>query len=170
MTSSYLRRMGTRSAKSAAALALAAGITLALVLCFVSATPDRAAAASVEITPYAGYAWWDSDLMLKDTAHYGGKLGLYFGLFGIEGNFGYSSIKTDDVVEEKAQLMNYGGDLVLRFVKDGAVIPYILGGVGQVSFNPDAEGVDTETETSYDAGAGSSSSARWSASASRRGT
>jgi len=155
MTSSFnLRRTGTCFAKSAAALALAAGFALAFVMCFVAATPETASAVSVEISPYAGYVWWDSDLQLKDTAHYGGKLGLYFGLLGIEGNFGYSSVKTEGPLEEKAALMNYGGDLVLRFAKDGSVIPYILGGVGQVSFDPDAEDVETKTETSYDAGAG----------------
>jgi len=146
--------MGTRTAKSAAALALAAGIALAFVTCFVAGTPGQASAASVEITPYAGYVWWDSELGLKDELHYGGKLGLYFGLLGIEGNFGYSAAKTDTDPAVDVTFMNYGGDLVLRFVKDGAVVPYILGGVGQVSFDPDVTDAETETELSYDAGAG----------------
>ena len=150
-----LRRMGTRTAKSAAALALVAGIALAFATCFVAGTPGPVSAASVEITPYAGYVWWDSELQLEDALHYGGKLGLYFGLLGIEGNFGYSTTNFDVTDGADVTFMNYGGDLVLRFVKDGAVVPYILGGVGQVSFDADVvPDTDAETELSYDAGAG----------------
>ena len=149
-----LRRMGTRTVKSAAALALAAGIVLAFATCFVAGTPGPVSAASVEITPYAGYVWWDSELRLEDALHYGGKLGLYFGLLGIEGNFGYSSTSVDVTDGADVTFMNYGGDLVLRFVKDGAVVPYILGGVGQVSYDADIADTEAETELSYDAGAG----------------
>ena len=148
------RRRGFRPATTAAALALVAGLGLAFVLCAVLITPRAASAATVEITPYAGYALWDKDIPVKDCLHFGGKLGAYFGMLGIEGNFGYSSLKGDPDETEKAKLMNPSGDLVLRFLPEGTVVPYVLAGGGMTRIKPDGPSAEAVSNYSIDGGAG----------------
>jgi outer membrane protein OmpA-like peptidoglycan-associated protein len=118
-------------------------------------TPARAA---VWLTPYAGYSWWDDNLRLQDKMTYGGKLGVFFGKLGVEGNFGFTPGEFDTVappgVASDVHIYNYSGDLVLRFTgSESKVIPYVLGGVGVTDFQYGASFGDT-SRVSYDAGAG----------------
>jgi len=128
--------------------------TVLAVVPFLAARP---AAAGVWLTPYAGYSWWDNELHLKDNVHYGGKLGVYFGHFGIEGNFGFTPGDLDTVTvggDNNVHILNYSGDLVFRLTgAESRVIPYILGGAGITDFQFGGSLGDT-ARTSFDAGGG----------------
>ena len=91
MDGSIFRRMRRRGSTLFAA---ALGWPLfALALLSLPATSH----AAVWITPYAGYSWWDDPLRLQDKLTYGGKLGIFFGRFGVEGNFGFTPGEFDTV-------------------------------------------------------------------------
>ena len=135
-------------------------LTLGLVWTILAVVPflsPRPAHAGVWLTPYAGYSWWDDELLIKDAVHYGGKLGVYFGHLGIEGNIGFTPGDVDTLVlggsDNDVHILNYSGDLILRLTgAESRVIPYVLAGAGVTSFEF-GQDLDT-TRVSFDAGAG----------------
>jgi len=126
-----------------------------LSLSLIRPSPARAA---VWITPYAGYSWWDNQLRLQDKLTYGGKLGVFFGRFGVEGNFGFTPGEFDTIgvpgANNDVHIYNYTGDLVVRLAgPESTVIPYLLGGAGVTDFQYGSAFGDT-SRTSYEAGGG----------------
>src|SRR5262245_66663289 len=116
---------------------LATRAALIIALAAIPLFIPTAGQASLELTPYAGYAWWDDETLIKDGAHYGGKQGLYFGSIGIEGNLGFSPADVDTVTfngDNDVHILNYSGDLVWRLAPEAKGVPYLLGGVGLTRF------------------------------------
>jgi len=152
MDGSNFRRMRRRGISL-----LAATPALLLLALAQNLSLPASADAAVWLTPYAGYSWWDDETLLKDNVHYGGKLGVFFGRVGIEGNFGFTpgDLDTNTIGNENnVHIFNYSGDLVLRFTgPESKVIPYVLGGAGVTDFQYGGA-LGDHNETSFDAGAG----------------
>jgi OOP family OmpA-OmpF porin len=157
-----MRNLDTRPGSSHAGKLVtrisALAVALSLSLFLLSPLGAPIASAGVELTPYAGYTIFDSDLNLKDKPTFGGKLGFYFGHIGIEGNLGYVKTEIDSgpPANPDLKILNYSGDLVFRFTnpEESKVIPYILGGVGATHINFDDSAINDTTRISFDAGAG----------------
>src|SRR5262245_4527813 len=93
---------------------LASPAILAIALAIVPLSIPTVAHAALELTPYGGYVWWDDETLIKDSAHYGGKLGYYFGPIGIEGNIGFSPADVDTLTlggsDNDVHILNYSGN------------------------------------------------------------
>ncbi|HEV8480825.1 MAG TPA: OmpA family protein [Candidatus Eisenbacteria bacterium] len=138
-------------------------VVLALALGVALLPVPQASATSFELYPFAGYMLFSNDFHppLKDHLGFGGKVGLYFGHFGIEGHYTQVSTELDTAfavpVNTNFKAKNYGGDLVFRFAPDATVVPYILAGAGQLQFTGDDAGVLAGTDAkrfAYDGGIG----------------
>src|SRR5262245_9347084 len=136
-------------------------IALAVGAAFLPLKP--ASATSFELYPYAGYMIFSNDFHppIKDHVGFGGKAGIYFGHFGIEGNYTQISTELDTAFagnpNTNLKVQNYGGDLVFRFAPDATVVPYILAGAGNTHIkNDDANTVYPHDAKifSYDGGVG----------------
>lgn len=129
-------------------------LAIALALCSAVLPVSQARATSFEIQPFGAYTLFDNKFNLKDKAGWGGTVGLYFGHFGIEGNYTAVSTQVDTGLGSGSDIKfkNYGGDLVFRLAPDAKVVPYIMGGAGNVAFSHDP-GLDAK-RFAYDAGAG----------------
>jgi outer membrane protein OmpA-like peptidoglycan-associated protein len=124
-------------------------LAIALALGTAVLPVSQARATSFELQPFAAYSLFDDKLNLKDHVGFGGTAGLYFGHFGIEGNYTQVSTQVDTggASGQDIKFKNYGGDLVFRFAPEAHVVPYIMAGAGQVQFSHDA----TSTLPAFDA-------------------
>jgi outer membrane protein OmpA-like peptidoglycan-associated protein len=145
-----MSRSSLRSGAGALCRRLVVGtpvLAIALALGTAVLPVSQARATSFELQPFAAYALFDKDLHLKDHVGFGGTAGLYFGHFGIEGNFTDVSTHTDNAAATSLKFKNYGGDLAFRFAPEAKVVPYIMAGAGEVQF-------ENAKRFGYDAGAG----------------
>jgi OOP family OmpA-OmpF porin len=133
--------------------------TALLVLAFLFLQPLSARseikAGSFEVTPFAGYNFFQNSQNLKDHTVYGGRLGYYFTEhFGVEltGDFIKSSVdnrsKTDlDKGEfgspaDTVHATFYNIDAIYHLIPEGAFNPYISAGVGGTHYSPSIKNRD----------------------------
>jgi len=89
------------------------------------------------VTPYVGSGFWDDTTFLDDSFIFGGRAGLGLTSFiSLEGTYGYSSA-VGTLFSGESDVQHIGGDAVFTFWPSKAVAPYVLGGWGQLGFDPD---------------------------------
>src|SRR5215475_4068559 len=91
-----MSRSSLRSGAGALCRRLVVGtplLAIALALGTAALPVSQARATSFELQPFAAYALFDNDINIKDHIGFGGTAGLYFGHFGIEGN--YTTVSTE---------------------------------------------------------------------------
>jgi OOP family OmpA-OmpF porin len=100
-------------------------------------------AGSVELSPFAGYNYFDNRHNLKDTSVFGGRIGYNFtNHFGVEGAGGFSkSNDTSKTLNEQGQfpsvtVTSYHLDLVYHFLPESYCTPFIVAGYGASHYNP----------------------------------
>ena len=104
---------------------------------------------SIEVTPFAGYNWFQDKQNLKDRPVYGGRLGYNFTPhFGIEGVVEFINTAVDDkgltsVKEgqfgfpaDDVDLYFYHVDAVFHFMPEGKLNPFIVAGIGGAHYKP----------------------------------
>jgi OOP family OmpA-OmpF porin len=113
---------------------------LAIVAASVFASvPATAQVSGVHLTlsPYAGAARWSQRLALKKSVRFGGSVGLMFGShLGVEGIYGYSPTKADSTPSADIKTHHVGADAILLLAPEWPIVPYVLGGWTQVTFDP----------------------------------
>jgi OOP family OmpA-OmpF porin len=143
-------------------------IAAAILFVFVFLLPMSAQceirAGSFEITPFAGYNFFENDQNLKDRPVYGGRLGYNFTRhFGIELSGEFINTKVDDRARrnlsegqfggptDKVRITFYNVDAVYHFMPDGKVNPYISAGFGGTHYSPS---ISTKDMANIDFGIG----------------
>lgn len=91
----------------------------------------------VSVTPYLGYANWDTDLQLDDDLIFGGRGAIHFlSWLSLEGTYGYSnSSRVGDGLA--VGMTHLGADLVAELRPTKRFNPYLTGGWAQFNHDPD---------------------------------
>jgi OOP family OmpA-OmpF porin len=110
---------------------------------------------SVELSPFIGYNFFESQQNLEDSPVYGGRLGYNFTKhFGIEGVGEYTRSKVDDktaIHTEEGQftspistvkITRYHLDLLYHFMPEKKFNPFIAGGYGFAHYRPEINSRD----------------------------
>lgn len=137
------------------------GIRKTALLLFVSALAFPLAAhselreGSVELSPFIGYNFFESQQNLKDRPVYGARLGYNFTPnFGIEGVGEFTRTEVDDRSEvyteegeftspiKKVKITRYHLDLLYHFMPEKRFNPFIAGGYGFAHYNPEINSRD----------------------------
>lgn len=137
------------------------GIKKTALLLFVSALVFPVPAhseireGSVELSPFIGYNFFESQQNLKDRPVYGGRLGYNFTKnLGIEGVGEFTRSKVDDnsaaYTEEgqftspigRVKITRYHLDLLYNFMPEKKLNPFIAGGYGFAHYNPEINSRD----------------------------
>lgn len=106
-------------------------------------------AGSVELSPFVGYNFFDSQHNIKDRPVYGGRIGYNFTEhFGLEGSGEFSKTRVDDkaqIQSEQGQfttpvngvkITSYNLDLVYHFLPEEKFNPFIVAGYGASHYDP----------------------------------
>ena len=104
---------------------------------------------SIEVSPFAGYNWFQDKQNLKDRPVYGGRIGYNFTPhWGIEGTVEFinSGVKDQAIRGPKegqfafpaddVDLYFYHVDAVYHFMPEGRFNPFIVAGFGGAHYNP----------------------------------
>ena len=139
-------------------------VLLALVFLFPLSARSEIRAGSFEMTPFAGYNFFENDQNLTDRFVSGGRLGYNFTKhFGIElsGEFIRSEVDDrarTDITEgqfgspmDRVDITSYNIDAVYHFMPDGNFNPYIIAGAGGTRYSPS---ISTKDMTNIDFGLG----------------
>jgi OOP family OmpA-OmpF porin len=127
----------------------AALMVVALVLLLPLSARSEIRAGSFELTPFAGYNFFENDQNLKDRPVFGGRFGYNITEhFGIElsGENIHSrvadSARTDMTEgqfgspQDKVHVTFYNFDAVYHFIPEGNINPYISAGIGGTHYSP----------------------------------
>ena len=124
---------------------------LLFLLAFVLPLPVRAEikAGSVEVTPFAGYTFFDEQHNLENQPVFGGRLGYNItNRFGIEGTWDFTKTYVDDkslTFTRQGQftspissvfITQYDINLLYHFIPEKRLNPYITAGYGIVHYTP----------------------------------
>jgi len=106
-------------------------------------------AGSFELTPFAGYNFFEKRQNLENRAVLGGRLGYNFTKnFGIEGTGEFIKSRVDDKAEtftregqftspiDNVRIIFYHLDLVYHFIPEGNFNPFIVAGYGAAHYSP----------------------------------
>lgn len=106
-------------------------------------------AGSVEVSPFAGYYFFDKDQNLKNSPVIGGRVGYNFtNQFGLEATLEFIKSSVDDTSKtfteegqftspiDKVRLTSYNLDLVYHLLPDGKFNPFLVAGYGASHYNP----------------------------------
>jgi OOP family OmpA-OmpF porin len=104
---------------------------------------------SFEVSPFAGYNWFQDKQNLKDSFMFGGRLGYNFTPhWGIEGTFEFIRSGVDDKSKTNLKEGQYGSpmddvdlsfyhlDAVYHFMPEGRLNPFIVAGIGGAHYSP----------------------------------
>lgn len=121
----------------------------ALVLLLPLSARSEIRAGSFEMSPFAGYNFFESDQNLEDDFVFGGRLGYNFTKnFGIEVVGEYLRTSVDDDAEpwtrqgqftssiDDVDITSYHLDILYHFIPDGGFNPFIAAGYGFANFDP----------------------------------
>ncbi len=131
----------------------------ALMLASVAFAPASASAeireGSIELSPFIGYNFFESQQNLKDSFVYGGRVGYNFtNHFGIEGVGEFIKSKVDDSsapwTEEgqftspidDVKITMYHLDLLYHFMPESNFNPFLAAGYGFAHYNPEINSRD----------------------------
>ena len=127
----------------------AALMVVALVFLFPLSARSEIRAGSFEVTPFAGYNFFENDQNLKDRPVFGGRFG-----YNITKNFGIElsgerihtrvadSARTDMTEgqfgspQDRVHVTFYNFDAVYHFMPEGNINPYISAGIGGTHYSP----------------------------------
>lgn len=125
-------------------------VLLSAVFLLPLAAHSEIKAGSVELSPFAGYNFFDNQHNIKDRPVFGGRIGYNFtNHFGIEGTGEFSKTRVDDrsaTATEQGQftspiddvkITSYHLDLVYHFLPEKRFNPFIAAGYGAAHFNPE---------------------------------
>ena len=114
-------------------------------------------AGSVELSPFAGYNFYDNQHNIKDRPVFGGRIGYNFTKhFGLEGSGEFSKTRVDDrnkVATEQAQftsptddvkITSYHLNLVYHFLPEQKFNPFVVAGYGASHYNPEINDGDMQ--------------------------
>lgn len=136
---------------------------LMLTTAILAAGTMPASAQQFNLTPFAGGAFFLSDLSgtteLEDSWTVGAHLGVTGprGL-GLRGTFAYvpsettGSFMAGGGIEQNVFL--YGGALTFHLPVQSRAAPYVVAGLGAKTYDPDVEGAESETDLMWNVGAG----------------
>lgn len=102
-------------------------------------------AGSVEVSPFAGYNYFDNRHNLKDTSVFGGRIGYNFtNHFGVEGAGGLSKSQVEETSNtsnftspvNEVTITSYHLDLVYHFLPESYCTPFLVAGYGASHYNP----------------------------------
>ena len=106
-------------------------------------------AGSVELSPFAGYNFFESRQNLKDRPVFGGRLGYNFtDHFGIEAAGAFTKSRVDDSSKpmnregeftspiDGVKITTYHLDLLYHFMTEGKFNPFITAGYGAINYSP----------------------------------
>ena len=121
-------------------------------------------AGSFELTPFAGYNFFENGQNLKDRVVFGGRIGYNFTrYFGIEGAGEFIHTRVDDRARtaltqgqfgkpmDKVRMTFYNIDAVYHINPDGNFNPYISAGLGGVRYSPS---ISTKDMAAFNVGVG----------------
>lgn len=124
-------------------------VLFALVLLLPLTARSEIRAGSFEVSPFAGYHFFESDQNLEDDFVFGGRLGYNFTRnLGIEIVGEYLETKVDDNAEpwtKQGQFTNpiddvditfYHLDLLYHLIPDGSFNPFVAAGYGFANYDP----------------------------------
>jgi hypothetical protein len=128
-------------------------LALAVLAALSPSTLIHAQGVRLSVAPAADHISWDDELGLDNATFYGGRLGIDFGtLAGLEGfYFTRSDIRTDlastglpglgtgPVVNQDAEIANYGVDLTIN-LSPGRLVPFVKAGGGVFDISPESGG------------------------------
>lgn len=119
---------------------------------------------SVEVTPFAGFNFFESGQNVKDRFIYGGRLGYNFTPhWGIEGSVEFINTRVDDKSKtgikegqfgsptNKVDMAFYHLDALYHFMPEAKFNPYLVAGIGGVHYSPR---ISTQDMTALNFGAG----------------
>jgi OOP family OmpA-OmpF porin len=124
-------------------------VLLSAVFLLPLAAQAEIKAGSVEVSPFAGYNFFDKQHNLEDTSVFGGRIGYNFtNRIGVEGTGEFSKSRVDDVNQtfseqgqfispiKDVKMTSYHLDLVYHFRPASQFTPFIVAGYGASHFNP----------------------------------
>lgn len=106
-------------------------------------------AGSVELSPFAGYNFFDNQHNIKNRPVFGGRISYNFtSHFGLEGTGEFSKTRVDDKSETQTEqgqftgsddvkIISYHLDLVYHFLPEEKFNPFIVAGYGASHYNPE---------------------------------
>jgi OOP family OmpA-OmpF porin len=106
-------------------------------------------AGSIELSPFVGYNFYDSQHNIKDRPVFGGRLGYNFtNHFGLEGTGEFSKTRVDAknkpwteqgqfTGSDDVKIISYHLDLVYHFLPEEKLNPFITAGYGASHYNPE---------------------------------
>jgi OOP family OmpA-OmpF porin len=127
-------------------------IVMVLGLSGIAMSGTRAGAISV--TPIFEGLYLDKDLDLDDNPNYSYGLGLGYDInanWTIEGVFHYTDTETD-VGNTDVGIYRYGVDAFFHLLPEYRLVPYLVGGIGAITYDPDHD--SSKTKTLLNGGAG----------------
>ncbi len=132
-------------------------LVLVLGALFTSVGSAQAAAEDndkpiISVTPYLGYAIWDTDLQLDDGLVFGGRAAVHFlKWLSLEGTYGYNS-SSHIGTETDVTMTHLGADLVAELLPSSRFNPYLTAGWAQLNYDPD--GGDVQHLNGWEVGVG----------------
>ena len=124
-------------------------VLLSAVFLLPLAAQAEIKAGSVELSPFAGYNFFDNQHNIKNRPVFGGRIGYNFtNHFGLEGTGEFSKTRVDDkslTPTEQGQftgvddvkIISYHLDLVYHFLPEEKFNPFIVAGYGASHYNPE---------------------------------
>lgn len=106
-------------------------------------------AGSVELSPFAGYNFYDNQHNLKNRPVFGGRIGYNFtNHFGLEGTGEFSRNPVDDknkpwtrqgqfTGSDDVKIISYHLDLLYHFLPEAKLNPFVTAGYGASHYNPE---------------------------------
>lgn len=124
-------------------------VLLAAVFLLPAFAQAEIKAGSFELSPFAGYNFFQSKQNLKDRPIFGGRLGYNItNRFGLEGTVEYMKTRVDDQNQEftrkgqfttpinSVKITSYHLDLLYHFMPESNFNPFIVGGYGRTHYSP----------------------------------
>jgi outer membrane protein OmpA-like peptidoglycan-associated protein/opacity protein-like surface antigen len=123
----------------------------------------------LNLTPYAGFAAWDSETNVQDKFLYGARVGIGLGkVIVLEGSYGTTKSRTHQGAGAQGYVTDLlpltpmqqitanhlAADLQLNLVPNGVVNPYIQGGWSQLKFEPEDSSSYESKRTGFNVAAG----------------
>ena len=124
-------------------------VLLSAVFLLPLAAQAEIKAGSVELSPFAGYNFYDSQHNLKDRPVFGGRIGYNFtNHFGLEATGEFAKTRVDDknkpwteqgqfTGSDDVKIISYHLDLLYHFLPEEKLNPFVTAGYGASHYNPE---------------------------------
>ncbi|MDO9081197.1 MAG: outer membrane beta-barrel domain-containing protein [Desulfuromonadales bacterium] len=124
-------------------------VLLSAVFLLPLAAQAEIKAGSVELSPFAGYNFYDSQHNLKDRPVFGGRIGYNFtNHFGLEATGEFAKTRVDNknkpwteqgqfTGSDDVKIISYHLDLLYHFLPEEKLNPFVTAGYGASHYNPE---------------------------------